>query len=114
MERDVLVLSVAMFSFSLALQMTGRYIPRYLSVLGAGGLAIGLYGSVGNLLSAVYPYPGSAISDRVGSRVALTAFGLASTVGFLVWVAAPLFPTVTVVLPSLPLVAVETVVLPTG
>jgi MFS family permease len=103
-----------MFAFSLGFQMTGRYLPRYMSVLGAGGVAIGLYGSVGNLISAVYPYPGGALSDRVGSRYALTLFGLASTVGFLVWVAAPLFGTVTVTLPPLPLVNVETVVLPVG
>jgi MFS family permease len=95
LERDVLVLSVAMFSFSLGFQMTGRYLPRYMSLLGAGGIAIGLYGSVGNLISAVYPYPGGAVSDRIGSRLALTAFGLASTLGFLVWLAAPLFGVVT-------------------
>ena len=114
LERDVLVLSLAMFAFSLGFQMTGRYLPRYMSVLGAGGVAIGLYGSVGNLISAVYPYPGGALSDRVGSRYALTLFGLASTGGFLVWVAAPLFGTVTVTLPPSPLVNVETVVLPVG
>jgi MFS family permease len=85
LERDVLVLSVAMFAFSLGFQMTGRYMPRYLSLLGAGGVAVGLYGSLGNLLSAVYPYPGGALSDRIGSRTALTLFGLASTVGFVAW-----------------------------
>jgi MFS family permease len=114
LERDVLVLSVAMFAFSLGFQMTGRYVPRYMSLLGAGGLAIGLYGTVGNLISAVYPYPGGAVSDRIGSRLALTAFGLASTVGFLVWVAAPLVGTATVDLSVIPLVTVEAVVLPVG
>ena len=88
LDGDVLVLSVAMFAFSLGFQMTGRYMPRYLSVIGAGSLAIGLYGSFGNLISAVYPYPGGAVSDRIGSRAALTAFGLASTLGFVVWYAA--------------------------
>ena len=89
LERDVLVLSLAMFAFSLGFQMTGRYMGRYLEVLGAGSLVIGLYGSLGNLIGAVYPYPGGAISDRVGSRTALTAFGLASTLGFLLWFLAP-------------------------
>jgi len=99
LERDVLVLSLAMFAFSLGFQMTGRYMPRYLSVIGAGSVAIGLYGSFGNLVSAVYPYPGGALSDRIGSRTALTLFGLASTVGFLAWfladplAAIPLGPT---------------------
>jgi MFS family permease len=85
LDGDVLVLSVAMFAFSLGFQMTGRYMPRYLSFLGATSVAIGLYGSLGNLLSAVYPYPGGALSDRIGSRLSLTLFGLASTLGFVLW-----------------------------
>ncbi|WP_327050807.1 MFS transporter [Halomicrococcus gelatinilyticus] len=89
LERDVLVLSLAMFAFSLGFQMTGRYMGRYLEFLGATSLVIGLYGSFGNLISAVYPYPGGALSDRIGSRTALTLFGLASTAGFLLWFGAP-------------------------
>ncbi|MFQ3319217.1 MAG: MFS family permease [Natronomonas sp.] len=96
LERDVFVLSVAMFAFSLGFQMTSRYVPRYMSVLGAGAVAIGLFGTFGNLLSAVYPYPGGAVSDRIGSRFALTLFGLASTAGFLVWLFADAFGTVAV------------------
>jgi len=96
LSRDVLVLSVAMFAFSLAFQMTGRYVPEYLRVLGAGAGVIGLYGSVGNLIGAVYPYPGGALSDRVGSRLSLTAFGLVATVGFGLWAAAPALGTVPV------------------
>ena len=88
-RRDVLVLSLAMFAFSLGFQMTSRYIQRYMSVLGAGGLAIGAFGTVGNIISASYPYPGGAISDRVGSRYALTLFGLISSLGFLFWLIAP-------------------------
>ncbi|MFC4359350.1 MFS transporter [Halobium salinum] len=89
LRRDVLVLSVAMFAFSLAFQMTSRYVPEYLRVLGAGAGVIGLYGSVGNLIGAVYPYPGGALSDRVGSRYALTGFAVVTTLGFGVWLLAP-------------------------
>ncbi|WP_458207427.1 MFS transporter [Haladaptatus sp. NG-SE-30] len=92
LERDVLVLSLAMFAFSLGFQMTSRYMGRYLSVLGATSILIGLYGSFGNLIGAIYPYPGGALSDRIGSRTALTLFGLCSTVGFLFWVGAPALP----------------------
>ncbi|MFB6073467.1 MAG: MFS transporter [Haloarculaceae archaeon] len=92
LKRDVLVLSVAMLAFSLAFQMTSRYVPRYLQMLGAGGGIIGLYGSVGNLIGALYPYPGGALSDRIGSRLALTLFGTVSTVGFLLWAVAPSLP----------------------
>lgn len=112
LERDVLVLSIAMFAFSLGFQMTSRYVPRYMSVLGAGAVAIGLFGTFGNVLSAVYPYPGGAISDRIGSRFALTLFGLASTVGFLFWLLADLFGTVTIppVGPTIELLNRETVI----
>ncbi|SFR35406.1 MFS transporter [Halogeometricum limi] len=114
LDGDVLVLSVSMFAFSLGFQMTGRYMPRYMSVLGAGSVAIGLYGSFGNLISAVYPYPGGALSDRIGSRTALTLFGLASTLGFLVWLFADAFGVVT--LPGLELGAftLDPVLLPVG
>ena len=90
-ERDVLVLSLAMFAFSLAFQMTSRYVPEYLYLLGAGPVVVGLFGSLGNLVSAVYPYPGGALSDRIGSRTALTLFGLLSTAGFVVWTFAEAF-----------------------
>ncbi|MDS0297720.1 MFS transporter [Halogeometricum sp. S1BR25-6] len=114
LDGDVLVLSAAMFAFSLGFQMTGRYMPRYLSVLGAGSVVIGLYGSFGNLISAVYPYPGGALSDRIGSRASLTAFGLASTVGFLVWAFADAFGTVTLPGFSLGAFGVDPVLLPVG
>jgi len=95
-ERDVLVLSVAMFAFSLGFQMTSRYIPEYMRVLGASGFVIGLFGTVGNIIGAVYPYPGGALSDRIGSRLSLTLFGALSALGFLFWLVAPTVGTITV------------------
>ncbi|WP_224270895.1 MFS transporter [Haloprofundus salinisoli] len=89
LERDVLVLSIAMFTFGLGFQMTSRFLPEYMVALGASGFVVGLYGTFGNVISAVYPYPGGAVSDRVGSRYALTLFGLLSTLGFGFWLVAP-------------------------
>ena len=105
LERDVLVLSLAMFAFSLGFQMTGRYMAEYMSALGATALVIGLYSTFGNIIGAVYPYPGGAISDRIGSRYALTAFGFVTTLGFALWLAAPFFD-VTVGSVSLSIVAI--------
>ncbi|PHQ38693.1 MFS transporter [Halorubrum persicum] len=96
LERDVLVVSLAMFAFSLGFQMTNRFLPEYMVALGASGFVVGLFGTFGNVISALYPYPGGAISDRIGSRYALTAFGLVSTVGFAVWLVAPAVGTITV------------------
>jgi MFS family permease len=96
LERDVFVLSLAMFAFSLGFQMTNRYLPEYMVALGASGFVVGLFGTFGNVISALYPYPGGAVSDRLGSRYALTVFGLLSTLGFLVWLVAPAIGPVTV------------------
>ncbi|WP_049895463.1 MFS transporter [Halopiger xanaduensis] len=91
LERDVLVLSLAMFAFSLGFQMTSRFLPDYMVALGASGFVVGLFGTFGNIISALYPYPGGAISDRIGSRYALTLFGFLSTLGFAVWLVAGQF-----------------------
>ncbi|MBS3760794.1 MAG: MFS transporter, partial [Halodesulfurarchaeum sp.] len=96
LPRDVLVLSLAMFVFSLGFQMTSRFLPKYLVALGASGFVVGLFGTVGNIISAVYPYPGGAVSDRIGSRQALTVFGLLSTLGFGVWLLAPALGTISI------------------
>jgi len=93
-EREVLILSLAMFAFSLGFQMTSRYLSEYVLVLGATPFVAGLLGSFGNVLGAVYPYPGGAFSDRVGSRYALTIFGLLSTIGFAIWLVAPAIGTI--------------------
>jgi nitrate/nitrite transporter NarK len=89
LEHDVLVLAIAMFAFSLGFQMTSRYFGKYLEVLGAGAVVIGAYKSFSDLIGAIYPYAGGIVSDRIGSRTALTAFGLLSTAGFGVWALAP-------------------------
>jgi len=106
LERDVLVLSVAMFAFSLGFQMTSRYMAEYMSALGASVFVVGLFGTFGNVISAVYPYPGGAVSDRIGSRYALTAFGLCSTLGFGLWLGAPALAGVSIGSTSLAIVAI--------
>lgn len=102
LRRDVLVLSLAMFAFSLGFQMTSRFLPDYMLHLGASAFIVGLFGTLGNLISAVFPYYGGVISDRVGSRYALTIFGLLSTIGFGLWLAAAFIPEI-----SLGVVVVE-------
>ncbi|MCU4925775.1 MFS transporter [Halobacteria archaeon AArc-dxtr1] len=94
LERDVLVLSLAMFAFSLGFQMTNRFLPDYLVYLGAGGFVVGLFATLGNVIGAVYPYYGGVVSDRVGSRYALTVFGFLSTFGFAIWLAAAFVPSI--------------------
>ncbi|WIV68347.1 MFS transporter [Natrialbaceae archaeon AArc-T1-2] len=94
LQRDVLVLSLAMFAFSLGFQMTNRFLPDYLVYLGATGFVVGLFATLGNVIGAVYPYYGGVVSDRVGSRYALTVFGFLSTFGFGIWLVSAYVPAI--------------------
>lgn len=94
LERDVLVLSVAMFAFSLGFQMTNRFLSEYLVYLGATGVVVGAFATLGNVIGAVYPYYGGVVSDRVGSRYALTVFGFVSAIGFGIWLLSAFVPAI--------------------
>src|ERR1044071_1623660 len=59
-----------------------RFVPKYLEALGAGAVIIGLYDALKTLLGAVYAYPGGAVVDRWGHRLALVAFTALSMAGY--------------------------------
>jgi hypothetical protein len=44
--------------------------PAYLTALGAGGMAVGLFGSAKDLLDSLYQYPGGWLADRFSRRTA--------------------------------------------
>src|SRR6185436_13506440 len=56
--------------------------PAYLTVLGASGLVVGLFGSCKDLLDGLYQYPGGWLADRVGRRRALLLFTMLAMVGY--------------------------------
>ena len=59
-----------------------RFLPKYLQVLGAAALIIGLFDALKTLLGAVYAYPGGVLVDRWGHRRALLAFNAVSILGY--------------------------------
>ena len=64
------------------------FVPKYLEVLGAGTLIIGLFDALQTLLGALYAYPGGWLTDRWGQRRALLLFAGLSLAGYtlvLVW-----------------------------
>lgn len=66
-----------------------RFVPKYLELLGAGAWAVAAYGTLRELLDALYPYPGGWAADRLGRRRALELFALAAVAGYLLFLAAP-------------------------
>ena len=90
--RNVLVMSLAVFALIAGEQLWTRLLPKYLVVLGAPALAIGLWGSTKDFLDAALQYPGGALSDRIGSQRALLLFTAVAGVGYLAFALAPSWP----------------------
>lgn len=66
-----------------------RFVPKYLELLGATAWGIAVYGTLKDLLDAVYQYPGGWLADRLGRRAALMlVIGLA-IVGYLLYLLSP-------------------------
>ena len=85
LERNVLVMSLAVFLFGAGEELWKSFIPKYLEALGATAAIIGLYGTARDFLDAIYQYPGGHISDRIGSRRALILFGSLAAAGYLIY-----------------------------
>lgn len=94
LRRDLSVLLGVILLIGLGEEMWIRFLPKYLEVLGASALVIGLFGTLTDLLDAVYQYPGGMLSDRLGTRRALVLFNLLSAVGYVLYLIAPSWPVV--------------------
>ena len=92
LERNVVIVSAAVFLLGFGEELWKRYLPKYLEALGAGVGVIGLFGTAKDFFDAVYQYPGGWLADRVGRRRAFLVFiGLAS-VGYFVYLISPSWP----------------------
>jgi MFS family permease len=94
LERNVTAVAVAMFLMGLGEELWKRFVPKYLEALGAPVAAVGLYGSLRDLLDGLYQYPGGWVADRFGRRRALLLFVSLAGVGYGVYLAAPAWPVV--------------------
>lgn len=87
LERNIVAVSTAMFLLALGENLWRRFIPRYLQALGAPIVAIGLFGTIEDLLDGLYQYPGGWIADRYGRRRALLSFIVLAAFGYAVYFA---------------------------
>lgn len=92
LERNVVTMSLAVFLLGLGEELWTRFMPKYMEALGAGAVAIGLYGTARDFLDAIYQYPGGWVSDRFGSRRALLLFSGVATLGYITYLLSPTWP----------------------
>jgi MFS family permease len=89
LERNVAAMLAAFLVLGMGEELWVRFVPKYLELLGAGAWAVAAYGTLRELLDALYPYPGGWAADRLGRRRALELFALLAVAGYLVYLAAP-------------------------
>ena len=80
---------IALVILGLGEEIWMRFMPKYLEALGASALVIGAFGTLKDLLDALYPYPGGWVTDRLGRKIALIVFAFIALLGYLVYWWAP-------------------------
>lgn len=91
-ERNIAVMSLAVFLLAAGEELWKSFLPKYLEALGASAAIIGLFGTTRDFLDATYQYPGGSLSDRIGSRRALVLFAGFSAAGSLIYAFSPSWP----------------------
>jgi MFS family permease len=81
LQRNLVLLCLAIVAIGTGEELWMRFLPKYLEVLGAGVLAIGLFDALKTLLGALCSWPGGAVIDRWGHRPSLLLFTLLSIAG---------------------------------
>ena len=92
LEPNVVAVSIAMFLLALGENLWRKFLPKYLQALGAPIRAVGLFGSVEDLLDGVYQYPGGGLGDHLGRRRALLGFVALAAIGYAIDAFAPSWP----------------------
>jgi MFS family permease len=91
-ERNVTAASAAVFLLGLGEELWKKFLPKYMQSLGAGPLAIGLFGTAEDCFDALYQYPGGWLADRLGRRRAFFLFIALACIGYLVYLLSPSWP----------------------
>ena len=96
LKRDFGLLLAMVVLIGMGERIGSRYIPKYIEVLGAGAIIIGIYGGLENLLGALWALPGGILADKLGTKKSLAIFNLIAIVGYLIVVLIPSWPAVMV------------------
>jgi len=85
LEPNIMVMLVTFLILGMGEELWTRFIPKYLEFLGASVWVIALYGTLKDLIDAVYQYPGGWLADRLGRRSALVLFTVLAIIGYTVY-----------------------------
>jgi len=89
LERNILVMLTAILIIGMGEELWMRFVPKYLEVLGASVWIIAVYGTLKDLLDAVYQYPGGWLADRLGRKSALALFTVLAIMGYGLYLVSP-------------------------
>jgi MFS family permease len=92
LERNVLIVSALVFLLGTGEELWRKFLPKYLEALGAGTLAIGLFGTTKDFFDAVYQYPGGWLADHLGRRRAFLIIIAMASVGYAIYLLSPSWP----------------------
>ncbi|MDQ6767763.1 MAG: MFS transporter [Candidatus Eremiobacteraeota bacterium] len=81
-RRNLTVLLVAIFFIGCGEELWSRFVPNYLVALGGSVLAVSAFGTLKDLLDAVYQFPGGVLTARLGPKKSLLAFNILALAGY--------------------------------
>jgi len=84
LNRNISLLLTALLLTGTGERLWLGFAPKYLQILGATVLIIGLFDALQTLLGALYAYPGGWLTDHWGQRRSLMLFSALSITGYLV------------------------------
>ena len=81
-RRNLTVLLCAIFCIASGEELWSRFVPNYLVALGGSVLAVSAYGTLKDLLDAVYQFPGGVLTARLGPKNSLLTFNVLALAGY--------------------------------
>jgi len=91
LQHNILVLTGAGLIQTFGVMLWSGYLPKVLEALGARGLMIGAFGTVGSLLGVFLPYVGGVLSDRLGRGRLMVLASFLGACGYVVYAVAPVW-----------------------
>lgn len=81
-RSNFVVLLGATFLIFCGEELWSRFVPKYMLALGGSVLAVSAFGTIKDLLDAVYQLPGGLLTARLGAKTSLVVFNVLAIGGY--------------------------------